>query len=131
LEQIERLYRSNGVSIAQLHGREDEAYIGDLLRRGVPVIRAVRVKSSEDVLKWQQTKADFLLLDSGGGTGKIFDWRLIPELGRPYFLAGGISEGNIDEALSLKPYCIDVSSGAETDGVKDREKINQLVQKVR
>ena len=64
-------------------------------------------------------------------TGRPFDWKFIPQIGRPYFLAGGIGEENIDEALSLGPYCIDISSGAEACGVKNREKITYLVQKVR
>jgi phosphoribosylanthranilate isomerase len=81
---------------------------------------------------------DFLLLDHGaGGSGERFDWPLIlgdgsgGGFGFPYFLAGGINDNTILEALALRPYGIDVSSGAETDGVKDRDKIIRLVELTR
>lgn len=132
-EQIKKLYQEGVISMAQLHGQEDEAYIR-LLKQicTVPVIKAIRVNTREDILGQQDSAADYLLLDNGtGGTGLTFDWGLIPQMGKPYFLAGGIGEGNLDAALSLKPFCIDVSSGAETDGFKDRDKIMRLVCRVR
>jgi phosphoribosylanthranilate isomerase len=81
-----------------------------------------------------------LLFDSGGGSGKTFDWgivrtwfqnRKVPLPQSRWFLAGGIGLHNIAGALSMKPFGIDISSGAETDGVKDREKMIQLVKAVR
>ena len=77
--------------------------------------------------------ADFFLLDNGsGGTGKAFDYSLIKnKVNDRIFLAGGINAGNIKNAVSLNPYCIDVSSGAESDGIKDREKIIKLVRSIR
>lgn len=133
IEEIEYFYNKGVIKIVQLHGQEDETYIINLKQRcNVQVIKAIRVDSTDDIIKWQNSSADFLLLDNGtGGTGKTFDWGLIPKSTKPYFLAGGINKNNIDSALNLRPYCIDVSSGAETDGLKDKEKILHLVRKVR
>ena len=110
------------------HGSEDEEYIRRLTDIcSVPVIKAVGVKSTGDIEKWRETRADFLLLDSGpGGTGRKFNWDLIADINRPFFLAGGINRENIPEAMRINPYCIDISSGAETDGVKDPDKIAEL-----
>jgi phosphoribosylanthranilate isomerase len=68
-------------------------------------------------------------LDSGAGSGKLFDWKLIDnlKLNKPWFLAGGIDLKNIEKAMSFYPFAVDISSGAETDGIKDREKILQLI----
>jgi len=72
--------------------------------------------------------ADYFLIDSGSGSGKSFDWKLLNSLkiNKPWFLAGGINSDNIEDAIALNPFAVDVSSGAETDGIKDREKILQL-----
>lgn len=71
-----------------------------------------------------ESRADYILLDQGkGGTGKAFDWSLLKGIGRPYFLAGGLTPQNAAQAAALQPYALDVSSGIETDGVKDREKM--------
>ena len=110
------------IEIAQLHGGEDEAYIA---RLPMPLIKAIKPHES------RQTRADYLLLDSGAGSGRPFDWTQIGKIERPYFLAGGISLENIEEALKHRPYAIDVSSGAETNGLKDRAKIIALTEKVR
>lgn len=133
VENIEQAYNEGIIRLAQLHGQEDEEYIQRLRQRcAVPVIKAMRVDTAGDILKWQTSSADFLLLDNGtGGTGKAFNWALIPDIKKAYFLAGGINPENIENALRLSPFCIDVSSGAETDGVKDKEKIRYLVQRVR
>lgn len=131
-DEIVRLYQLGIITVAQLHGSEDEAYIRRLKELcGIPVIKALRVKSREGILARRDTQADYLLLDSGAGTGMVFDWSLIPALEKPCFLAGGIREENLADALARSPYCVDVSSGAENDGVKDREKILRLVRAVR
>lgn len=132
-EDIAALYCSGTIAMAQLHGSEDEEYIRRLTDIcSVPVIKAVGVKSTGDIEKWRETRADFLLLDSGpGGTGRKFNWDLIADINRPFFLAGGINRENIPEAMRINPYCIDISSGAETDGVKDPDKIARLVKMVR
>jgi phosphoribosylanthranilate isomerase len=130
---IASLYKSGIIEMAQLHGEENDDYITALRARcDIPIIKAVRADSPQDVRKGESTVAEFLLLDHGtGGTGERFDWALAKEIKRPFFLAGGITPDNIEEAIALQPYGIDVSSGAETDGVKDRNKIAELVEKVR
>ncbi|GHU98524.1 N-(5'-phosphoribosyl)anthranilate isomerase [Clostridia bacterium] len=119
---IAALYRNGIIGIAQLHGGEDAAYIDRLKALcGVPVVKMVKPPDAVP-----NAGADYLLFDSGNGSGKTFDWRLLPRANKPYFLAGGIGLDNIEDALKLSPFAIDVSSGAETDGVKDREKILRL-----
>ncbi len=73
--------------------------------------------------------ADYILIDSGAGSGKTFDWNFLnsQKIEKPWFLAGGINSGNIEQAMMLNPFAVDVSGGAETDGLKDREKILRLV----
>ena len=130
--EILKLYRDNVISVAQLHGGESSAYIESLKEKGIPVIKAVRVESGADILAYLDSPADYLLLDNGaGGTGTKFDWSFLSACTRPYFLAGGVNLGNISDAMALHPYCVDVSSGAETDGVKDGEKIRLLAEAVR
>ena len=122
---ISQLHNAGTISIAQLHGSENEAYISELKKIcDIPVIKMLSAGDS------YPANADYLLFDSGKGSGMSFDWNLIPKCGKDYFLAGGISLDNIEEAMKLKPYCLDLSSGAETDGVKDREKIIRLVKAV-
>jgi phosphoribosylanthranilate isomerase len=129
------LFREGIIGMAQLHGSEDAAFVAALkaLAPALPVIKAVRAESREAVL--QATGADYLLLDHGaGGTGESFDWALLEggellgALPVPCFLAGGITVYNAQDALALKPFGIDVSSGAETGGVKDRDKMIRLVE---
>jgi phosphoribosylanthranilate isomerase len=133
--EIADLYLGGVIALAQLHGDEDAAYIAALKELcGVPVIKAVVVRSPADAARFEDSEADFLLLDSGGGTGRPFDWDLIGARGerrKPFFLAGGVGLHNIDAALDLLPYAVDVSSGAETEGVKDGEKMLALVRRVR
>lgn len=121
------------IQYIQLHGGESEAYIHELREKlGAPIIRVVSVKTKEDVLRAADTAADYLLLDHGkGGTGKSFDWSMIPPIAKPWFMAGGIGLHNLAEALSYHPYAVDISSGAETDGHKDPVKMKQLVEMVR
>ncbi len=131
-EEILRLCKEHIIGMVQLHGQEDDRYIKALKSRiNVPVIKAVRMDAA-GAQRTLSSEADFLLLDSGrGGTGKAFDWGQIPAVSQPYFLAGGISETNIRAAVRMHPYCVDISSGAETGGVKDKNKILRLVREVR
>jgi phosphoribosylanthranilate isomerase len=126
------------IDIVQLHGDEDEKYISSLRKYiDKPVIKALRVKGSDSLEKAEHLDCDFLLLDSFsakdyGGTGKSFDWNLVKEISKPFFLAGGICSENAKAALlNLKPYCLDASSGVETNGFKDKNKILDLVNTVR
>lgn len=136
-EDIIGLCRAGIIDLIQLHGDEDEVYISSLKEHVQnPVIKAVRVENSEQVLRAQSLPCDYLLLDTydknaAGGTGIRFDHALIPTLVKPFFLAGGLHAGNIREAAAHHPFCIDVSSGAETDGVKDDGKIKEIVRLVR
>lgn len=139
VERIVRLCRTGTIQMIQLHGGEDEAYIQRLHTEvpEVPVIKAVRVKSGEQILEEQMLPCEYLLLDtyvSGvyGGSGQQFDKRLIPELKKPFFLAGGLDGSNVQENIRIcHPYAVDVSSAVETDGVKDFRKIEQFLRMVR
>jgi phosphoribosylanthranilate isomerase len=144
-EEIAALYRNGVIDIAQLHGHEDGAYAAKLKdlsagggRGAVPVIKAIAGGDGAAQAAGQIfAAADFLLLDSGAGSGRTLDWAALHPLlsgaafaRRPWFLAGGIGLHNIAEALRLGPFGIDISSGAERDGIKDREKILRLVEQV-
>lgn len=134
LTKVARLCNEQIIDMVQLHGDETEEYIQKLQRMiHRPVIKAVRVLARGDIEAIQDSAADFLLLDSGsGGTGKTFDWRLAGQVKSPFFLAGGLNTGNIDQAIAAtRPYAVDLSSGAETDGLKNREKILEIVRRVR
>jgi phosphoribosylanthranilate isomerase len=116
------------IDIVQLHGNENELYISNLRKlTEKPLIKAFKISTKEDVFLANASTADFVLLDNGEGTGNMFDWSLIEYITRPFFLAGGISTENISSALKLSPFAIDVSSGVETEGVKDFTKINKLI----
>ena len=133
LETILSLARDNSISLVQLHGQEDEAYIAALRREiDLPIIQAFKITCPADVELAQKCTADHILLDSGAGTGKTFDWAHLKGVTRPYLLAGGLGPDNLRLAVeTLRPYGVDLSSGVETDGVKDREKVLAAVQAVR
>lgn len=146
MEYIDRLVADDIIDMVQLHGDEDEAYIQSLRQSfqeigkpDTPVIKAVRVRSTEQVLAAEKLPVDYLLLDAFteeeyGGSGRVFNHALIPNLEKPYLLAGGIDCDNVAEILdSLKeknvtlPFCIDVSSSVEVDGYKDEDKIINII----
>lgn len=127
-------YLNDGIiDMAQLHGHEDDDFIRRLqAESGKKVIKAFKIQSAEDIERAYRSPADFVLLDSGTGTGELFDHSLIKGFGRDYFLAGGLSPQNAAEAVSsLRPYAVDVSSGIETDKVKDIEKMRAFAHAVR
>lgn len=133
LEEIAGLTDSGIIDAVQLHGSEDDAYIDKLrtLIGNKTIIKAAALNDISDALNWNDTRADYPLFDTaGGGSGKTFDWELI-KTKRPFFLAGGLHAGNIEAALKMKPYAVDISSGVETDGVKDFKKIQTIVGMVR
>ena len=133
-ETVAALLDRGIIDIAQLHGKEDAAYIRRLRQlTKKPLIQAFRVDTPADVAAAQASPADYVLLDSGaGGTGTCFDWSLLQDIQRPYFLAGGLTPENVGGAVAtLHPYAVDVSSGIETDGAKDKEKMTQFVRAVR
>lgn len=134
VENVVKLLNESIIEIAQLHGHENENYIKELKSlTDKPIIKAVRVLSHEDIEAAQHTVADFLLLDNGsGGTGMSFDWSLAGKVNKPFFLAGGLNADNIEKAIAdTRPYAVDLSSGAETSGLKDREKIMEVVRRIR
>lgn len=131
-EWISALTQAGIIDMIQLHGSEDAHYIDTLrAKTDAPIVQAFCVSSPADIQAAEQSPADCILLDSGAGTGKAFDWSLLKAVKRPYFLAGGLSCDNIEEALSLSPYAVDASSGLETDGFKDPKKMARFVKAVR
>lgn len=133
LETAVSLLNDCVIDIAQLHGSEDEAYIKALRERtGKEVWKAFQIRSAEDVAAAKASSADMVVLDSGMGSGEPFDWSLIADFDRPYFLAGGLSPQNAVRCVKqLHPYGIDLSSGVETNGVKDKGKISSVIHAVR
>lgn len=132
-ERIIELLNREIIDLAQLHGDEPEEQIEMIQKAtGKPVIRAIQIRDRADILKCQKTQADYLLLDSGKGSGVTFDWSLIAQTERPFFLAGGLHPGNVEEAIrNYHPYSVDVSSGVETDGKKDQKKIQEFIRRAR
>ena len=133
IENVAELLNDNIIDIAQLHGGEDEEYIKKLrMLSGKPIIKAFLLKSEIDAERAEKSTADYILVDSGTGTGKSFDWELLKNISRPYFLAGGLCCENISQAITaLDPYAVDVSSGIETNGCKDKNKMAAFVAAVR
>lgn len=129
-EQIVSLLETGTIDVAQLHGQEGEREIRRLRElTDHPLIQAFRIDTEQDVERANASTADYVLLDSGaGGTGTVFDWDLLQAIRRPYFLAGGLDTENLGTVKAkLNPYGIDVSSGIETDGYKDKEKMTAFV----
>lgn len=132
-EVVAELLNSGVIDVVQLHGREDKAYIQRLRQHtDKPIIKAFQIKSQQDLTEAEHCTADYVLLDSGAGTGKVFDWTVLKNIRRPYFLAGGLSPDNAGEAIKLlHPFAVDVSSGIETDNLKDKEKAAAFIAAVR
>lgn len=147
---ITSLVQDGCIDMVQLHGEEDADYIRRLREVcDVPVIKAVKVQTVEQIRQAAELPVDYLLLDTYrkgvlGGTGEAFDWELLREakavagdtaegelFGKPYFLAGGLHAGNLREAAALGSYGLDVSSGIETGGSKDFDKMVEVVNIVR
>ncbi|WP_292785169.1 phosphoribosylanthranilate isomerase [Methanobrevibacter sp.] len=133
IDEILELFNAKTIEIAQLHGNESEEYINILKERTdneLKIIKAIEMAENNDLLKYDDSLADYLLLDSGKGSGKTFDWRLIrKDLKKEFFLAGGINSLNVREAiLEFNPYAIDLSSSLETDGFKDEGKIKEIME---
>ena len=122
-----------GLDVIQLHGHEDDAYIAALRgKTPLPVWKAFRVRSAEDLAAAEKSLADEVLLDNGYGTGEVFDWTLASGFSRSFLLAGGLTPDNLASAIrTLRPKLADISSGVETDGAKDRDKIHAAVRAAR
>ena len=138
VENLLKIAEEVNLDVIQLHGDEDEAFIQILKEQSnVEVWKAVQVRSAADAEKWIDSSADMLLFDAyhkdeRGGTGEVFDWSSLDEFERPFMLAGGIDSTNVARAIrTVRPYGIDISSGIETEGVKDDEKIKAFTHIVR
>lgn len=138
LENLVTIATEVNLDAVQLHGDEDEAFIQSLKERtNVEVWKAVQIRSAADAEAWIDSSADMLLFDAyhkdeRGGTGEVFDWSCLDVFERPFMLAGGIDSTNVARAIrTVRPYGIDISSGIETDGVKDDEKIKAFTNIVR
>ncbi len=138
LENLVTIATEVNLDVVQLHGDEDEAFIQSLKERtNVEIWKAVQIRSAADAEAWIDSSADMLLFDAyhkdeRGGTGEVFDWSCLDEFERPFMLAGGIDSTNVAHAIrTVRPYGIDISSGIETDGVKDDEKIKAFTNIVR
>ena len=135
---ISKLISAKIIDCVQLHGDEDERYIEELKKTvKAPIIKAVRVQTESDIRKAGKLDVDYLLLDAYskdeyGGSGHGFDKSLIPDDIDDYFIAGGIDRTNIkDIILTYQPYCVDVSSGVETEGFKNKELMKEVISIVR
>jgi len=138
LDNLVTIATEVNLDAVQLHGDEDEAFIQSLKERtNVEVWKAVQIRSAADAEAWIDSRADMLLFDAyhkdeRGGMGEVFDWSSLDEFERPFMLAGGIDSTNVARAIrTVRPYGIDISSGIETEGVKDDEKIKAFTNIVR
>ena len=132
-DEVIELFESGVIDVAQLHGKESEDYIRNLKEKTggkLKIINAIEMSPELDLMEYDNSIADYLLLDSGKGSGKTFDWSLIGDgLNKEFFLAGGIDASNIGEAIErFNPYGIDLSSSLETDGYKDENKIKEIME---
>lgn len=129
-DEIEKACFAKIIDVVQLHGDEDGIYLAGLRKKipNIPIWQAFRIHSKEDVQLAMESTADMVLLDNGKGTGNSFDWSFLDEVNRPYILAGGLNPEKIAQAVSrFHPDVIDISSGVESAGVKDKEKIFKAV----
>ncbi len=135
IDEIIKLYEEGIIDIAQLHGLENEDYIKRLKQKSnykLKIINAIEMSDEKDLKEYDNSLADYLLLDSGKGSGKTFDWRLIrKDLKKEFFLAGGLNAENIAGAIKeFNPYAVDLSSSVETDGYKDELKIKDVMEAI-
>ena len=133
ISEIVNLFENDIIKIAQLHGIEDEDYIKtlkELTDNKLKIIKSIEMASDIDLLMYDKLQVDYLLLDSGKGSGKTFDWDLIrKDLTKEFFLAGGLNSMNVVQAIDeFNPYAIDLSSSLETDGYKDEDKIKEIME---
>ena len=132
-DEILELFGDGIIEAAQLHGDESEQYISDLKEKAngeLKIIKAIEMNDEVDLLQYNDSSSDYLLLDSGKGSGKTFDWGLIrKDLKKEFFLAGGLNAENVTQAIEeFNPYAVDLSSSLETDGFKDENKIKEIME---
>lgn len=129
-EKVAELLNNGIIDVAQLHGDEDDSYVKNL--RGLTKKIIIQAFRSDKIVAAEKSFADFVLIDAGAGDGKVFDWTLIKNLRREYFLAGGLNPENVGKAIELlNPFAVDVSSGIEINGRKDLGKMTAFAKVVR
>ena len=133
IDEILEIHKRGIIDMAQLHGSESDEYIEELRQKSncqLKIINAIEMDDEKDLLEYDNSTADYLLFDSGKGSGKTFDWRLIrKDLKKEFFLAGGLNYQNISRAINeFDPYAIDLSSSVETNGYKDELKIKKVME---
>lgn len=122
-ENIDYFLENGIIDTVQLHGDESPEFCKNI---DAPVIKYFSPKTFDRVNEYD---TDYFLFDSGAGTGKEFDWSSVPKVDKPFFLAGGINKNNISRAKAvINPFCIDLSSAVETNGVKDYGKIKEIME---
>ena len=132
-EEILELYDDGTIDMVQLHGSESEEFILNLKEKTnckLKIIKAIEMYDGIDITEYDNSKADYLLFDSGRGSGKTFDWNLIRKnLKKDFFIAGGLTSQNINEAIDqFNPYAVDLSSSLEVNGFKDENKIREIME---
>lgn len=132
-EFVAELFDAGTIDVAQLHGHEDEEYIARLRAiSDVRIWQALQVRDAAATERARASSADMVVVDAGQGTGRVFDWSLVQGLDRDFILAGGLGPDNVAAAIEqVRPWGVDMSSGIETDGVKDPEKMRAAVAAVR
>lgn len=141
IDVIMSILESGAIDIVQLHGNEDEEYVAELreqirfskvLSPEPEIIQVFNMNKIQNLSDIQKTSADYILLDSGYGTGQTFDWEKLKDIDKPFFLAGGLSLENVEQAIrEIAPFAVDVSSGVETQGSKDRSKVERFINLVK
>jgi len=128
IESLKIKSETAGIDIVQLHGEESPDYCKKIAK---PVIKVLTPPSFDRIAEYEPV-VEYFLFDSGKGTGRTFDWNTLPVTEKPFFLAGGISADNVSDAIeSLHPNAVDMSSSVETDGVKDEQKIKEIIELIR
>ncbi|MDR4948238.1 phosphoribosylanthranilate isomerase [Neobacillus cucumis] len=136
-EEIERIASIVGLTHIQLHGEEPASFSRGLT---VPVVKAVSFEGNDALTDLGQYPAEYILLDGPkgkyrGGNGHVFDWKQVNTsylVGKKVILAGGLHLDNVKEAVQIiNPFMVDVSSGVETNGMKDISKIKAFIEKVK
>lgn len=133
IDNVVRIARISGVEMVQLHGHESEEYV-EYIKRTLdrPVIKAYKAGEEGALESAANSSADYVMIDSGAGSGQKFDWSILKNFKRDYFLAGGLDPKSVGEAIRLlEPFAVDVSSGVETDGIKDEKKIAEFIKAVK
>ncbi len=133
IDNVVRIARISGVEMVQLHGHESEEYV-EYIKRTLdrPVIKAYKAGEEGALESAANSSADYVMIDSGAGSGQKFDWSILKNFKRDYFLAGGLDPESVGEAIRLlEPFAVDVSSGVETDGIKDEKKIAEFIKAVK